>query len=91
MLKITVQNYWRDVNNYKQEKKQLFYKIIHFSMQFSAVLNIFIVKTLLNSIFTNDLKRIFFEKMLKVTDLASLSSFIGYISNRNNRSSQIYK
>ena len=32
-------------------------KIIHFSMQFSAVLNIFIVKTLLNSTFTNDLKR----------------------------------
>ena len=40
----------------------LFYKIIHFSMQFSAVLNIFIVKTKLNSIFTNDLKRILFSK-----------------------------
>ena len=31
-------------------------------MQFSAVLNIFIVKTQLNSIFTNDLKRFFFSK-----------------------------
>ena len=29
-------------------------------MQLSAVLNIFIVKTYLNSIFTNDLKRNFF-------------------------------
>ena len=35
----------------------LFDKIIHFSMQFSAVLNIFIVKIELNSTFTNDLKR----------------------------------
>ena len=34
-----------------------FSEIIHYSAQFSAVLNIFIVKTLLNSIFTNDLKR----------------------------------
>ena len=42
---------WRDANNY------LFYKIIHFSVQFSAVLNILIVKTYLNSIFTNNLKR----------------------------------
>ena len=40
-----------------KRKKHLFYKIIHFSMQFSAVLNMFIVKTYLNSIFTNDLKR----------------------------------
>ena len=73
MLKITVQNYWRDVNNYKQEKNSYFHKIIHFSMQFSAVLNIFIVKTYFNSIFTNDLKRkdFFFRKMFKVTDLAS--------------------
>ena len=38
-------------------KKHLFDKIIHFSMQFSAVLNIFIVKTKLYSTFTNDLKR----------------------------------
>ena len=37
-----------------------FYKIIHFSMQFSAVLDIFIVKKYLNSIFTNDLKRKYF-------------------------------
>ena len=40
-----------------KRKNDLFYKIIHFSMQFSAVLNIFIMKTYLNSIFTNDLKR----------------------------------
>ena len=40
-----------------KRKIQLFDKIIHFSMQFSAVLNIFIVKTWLNSTFTNDLKR----------------------------------
>ena len=45
MLKITVQNYARDVNNYKQEKNSCFYKIFHFYMQFSAVQNIFIVKT----------------------------------------------
>ena len=38
----------------------MFYKIIHFSMQFSAALNIFIVKTLLNTIFTNGLKRKYF-------------------------------
>ena len=38
-------DYWRDVNNFYKEKKHLFYKIIHFSMQFSPVLNIFIVKT----------------------------------------------
>ena len=41
-------------------KIHLFDKIIHFSMQFSAVLNIFIVKTKLNSTFTNDLKRKYF-------------------------------
>ena len=42
-------------------------------MQFSAVLNMFIVKTYLNSIFTNDLKRkYFFRKMFIVTDLVSL-------------------
>ena len=35
----------------------VFFKIIHFSMQFSAIANRFIVKTLLNSTFTNDLKR----------------------------------
>ena len=43
-------------------------------MQLSAVLNIFIVKTSLNSIFTNDLKiTFFFGKMFIVTDLVSLS------------------
>ena len=79
MLKITVQNYWRDINNYTQEKNGCFYKIIHFSMQFLAVLNIFIVKTYLNSIFTNDLKRKdFFSKMFKVKDLALLKG-PGYV------------
>ena len=44
-------------------------------MQFSAVLNIFIVKTLLNSICTNDSKRkyFFFRKMFIVTDQVSLN------------------
>ena len=42
-------------------------------MQFSAVLNMFIVKTYLNSIFTNDLKRKEnFRKMFKVTEYAAL-------------------
>ena len=42
-------------------------------MQFSAVLNMFIVKTYLNCIFTNDLKRKdFFSKMFKVTEYAAL-------------------
>ena len=36
------------------------YKIIHFSMQFSAIVNRFMVKTYLNSAFTNDLKRKYF-------------------------------
>ena len=45
-------------------------------MQFSAVLNIFIVKTKLNSTFTNDLKRkYFFSKMSIVTEYAALSVF----------------
>ena len=56
MLEFTVYNYWRDANNYQQEKKHLFYKIIHFSVQVSAIVNRFIVKTELNSTFTNDLK-----------------------------------
>ena len=38
-------------------KTLLFYKIMHFSVQFSALVNRFIVKTYLNSTFTNDLKR----------------------------------
>ena len=29
MLKLTVYNYWRDANNYQQEKTHLFYKIIY--------------------------------------------------------------
>ena len=58
MLKIDcLYNYWRDANNYQQEKNTCFYKIIHFSMQFSAIVNRFIVKTELNSAFTDDLKR----------------------------------
>ena len=40
-----------------KRKIHLFYKIIHFSMQFSAIVNRFIVKTKLNSTFTNYLKR----------------------------------
>ena len=42
MLKLTVYNYWRDANNYQHT---CFYKIIHFSVQFSAIVNRFIVKT----------------------------------------------
>ena len=34
MLKLTVYNYWRDANNYQQEKTHLFNKIIYFSVQF---------------------------------------------------------
>ena len=42
-------------------------------MQFSAVLNMFIVKTYLNSVFTNDLKmKENFSKMFKVTEYAAL-------------------
>ena len=75
MLKLTVYNYWRDANNYQQKKKNTcFYKIIHFSMQFSAIVNRFIVKTKLNSAFTNDLKKKnkIFRKMFIVADLVSL-------------------
>ena len=39
-----------------KRKTHLFYKIIHFSLQFSALVTRFIVKTKLNSTFTNDLK-----------------------------------
>ena len=56
MLELPVYNYLRDANNYQQEKTHLFYKIIHFSVQVSAIVDRFIVKTLLNSTFTNDLK-----------------------------------
>ena len=44
MLKLAVYNYWRDAK-YQQEKTHLFYKIIQFSVQFSAIENRFIVKT----------------------------------------------
>ena len=56
-LKLPVYNYLRDANNYQHEKTHLFYKIIHFSVQFSAIVNIYIVKAYLDSTFTNDLKR----------------------------------
>ena len=54
-----------------KRKKHLFYKFIHFPMHFSAVLNMFIVKTYLNSIFTNDLKEkiFFFEKCSKLQSM----------------------
>ena len=56
-----------------KRKTHLFDEIIHFSMQFSAVLNIFIVKTKLNSTFTNDLKiNKNFRKMFIVTEYAAL-------------------
>ena len=54
-----------------------FYKIIHFSMQFSAIVNRFIVKTLLNSACTNDLKRKKkFRKMFIVEKLVSLKTVV---------------
>ena len=81
MLKLTVYNYWRDANNYQQEKTQLFYKIIHFSMQSSAVVNRFIVKTYLNSAFTNDVKRKKNRKMFKVSDLVPLTESTDFIFN----------
>ena len=56
-------------------------------MQFSAVLNIFIVKTKLNSTFTNDLKRNkIFRKMLIVTEYAALKCvmfFFYFIQPKN--------
>ena len=67
MLKLTVYNYWRDANNYQHT---CFYKIIHFSVQVLAKVNRFVVKTYLNSTFTNDLKKN--RKMLIVADLVSL-------------------
>ena len=46
MLKLPIYNYWRDANNYQQEKNTpVFLKIIHFSVQLSAMVNRFIVKT----------------------------------------------
>ena len=42
MIKLAVYNYWRDANNYQQEKTHL---IIHFSVQFSSKVNSFIVQT----------------------------------------------
>ena len=53
-------------------------------MQFSAIENRFIVKTYLNSAFTNDLKRKEtknFRKKFIVADLVSLNVSIGYYFN----------
>ena len=48
------------------------YKIMHFYMQFSAIVNRFILKTQLNSAFTNDLKRKeFFSKNVQSYRLCS--------------------
>ena len=62
MLKINCLGLLEGLSRIIPNKRNMtcFYEIIHYSMQFSAVLNIFIVKTLLNSIFTNDLKRKYF-------------------------------
>ena len=50
-------------------------------MQFSAIVNRFIVKTELNSAFTNDLKRKdFFRKMFVVADLVSLNTCVLFLS-----------
>ena len=56
MLKLPVYNNWRDANNYHQEKNTPVLKDNSLSVQFSAIVNRFIVKTYLNSTFTNDLK-----------------------------------
>ena len=45
MLKMNCLELLEDANNYQQEKTHMFYKMIHFSMQFSAEDNRFIVKT----------------------------------------------
>ena len=44
MLQLAVCNYWRGANNYQQEQNTPVYKKNHFSMQFSATVNRFIVK-----------------------------------------------
>ena len=65
-------------------KIHLFDKIIHFSMQFSSVLNIFIVKTWSNSTFTNDLKKKkkFFRKMFIVTEYAALIKYCHIVQKK---------
>ena len=76
MLKSTVYNYWRDANNYQHT---CFYKIIHFSVQFSAIVNRFIVKhnliLLLQVIEKQNLKKN--RKMFIVADYASLTVNMG--------------
>ena len=69
------------MNNYQQEKKTCFYKIIHICMQFSANVNRFIVKAKLTFIFTNDLKRKYFSlEMFIIVDLVTLDDvyFVEY-------------
>ena len=65
------------MNNYKQEKNTCFYKIMHFSVQISAVLNMLIVKTKLKTIFLQMIKKekIISRKMFKVTDLVCNHQF----------------
>ena len=58
MLKLIIDNIGGTQIITNKRKHTCFYKIIHFSVQFSAIVNIFIVKTRLNSTFTNDLKKI---------------------------------
>ena len=59
--------------------------MIHFTVQFSAIVNRFIVKTYLNSTFTNDLKRKKKDrKMFIVTDLVSLRKEDEPFLKRNN-------
>ena len=59
-----------------REKSVFLYKIIHIPLQFSAILNTFIVKAKLNYIVTNDWKRFFFRRMIKIADLVVLKWFI---------------
>ena len=56
-LKLPVYNYWRDANNYQHEKNTPVLQDNSLSVQFSAIVNIYIVKAYLDSTFTNDLKR----------------------------------
>ena len=57
MLKINCLKLLEGRKQLQAREKHLLYQIIYFSVQFSAILNMFIVKIYLNSIFTNDLER----------------------------------
>ena len=61
-----------------KRKNTCFCKIIHFSMQFSAVEIRFIVTTLFFSTFTKDLegKYFFFRKFFIVAEYAALKDFL---------------